>query len=105
MPRVIHGDGNGPLSAILDALHKHLDVDLTLREYSEHTIGEAQGAKAASYIELVRSGEDVKQTLKASESWWGVGVDTDIAASGLRAVLSAVNSAIGDRLLPGPNSI
>ncbi|KAF8559693.1 2-isopropylmalate synthase [Imleria badia] len=100
MLRVIRGDGNGPISALLNALHTHLDIDLTLREYSEHTIGEGQTAKAASYIELVATTDNIKETRSASQSWWGVGVDSDIAASGLRAVLSAVNSAIGDRALP-----
>ncbi|KAF9246405.1 hypothetical protein BU15DRAFT_85171 [Melanogaster broomeanus] len=100
MLRVIRGDGNGPISSLLDALRTHLDIDLTLREYSEHTIGEGQNAKAASYIELVSTTENVKETRSASQSWWGVGVDSDITASGLRAVLSAVNSAIGDIPLP-----
>lgn len=100
MLRVIRGDGNGPISALLNALHTHLDINLTLREYSEHTIGEGQTAKAASYIELVATTNNVKETRGALQSWWGVGVDSDIAASGLRAVLSAVNSAIGDRALP-----
>ncbi|KAF7363727.1 Pyruvate carboxyltransferase domain-containing protein [Mycena sanguinolenta] len=95
--RVIRGDGNGPLSALLDALKTHLDIDLTLREYSEHIIGDTDGqnAKAATYVELVPTGDR-----KSSESWWGVGSDSDIAGSGLRAVLSAVNSAIGDKALP-----
>lgn len=100
MLRVIRGDGNGPISALLNALHSHLDINLTLREYSEHTIGEGQTAKAASYIELVATRDNIKETRGALESWWGVGVDSDITASGLRAVLSAVNSAIGDRPLP-----
>ncbi|KAI0345411.1 2-isopropylmalate synthase [Trametopsis cervina] len=98
--RVIRGDGNGPLSALLDALRTHLDLDFTIREYTEHSVGEGSNVKAASYIELVRGGQEVKEARKAGESWWGVGVDSDIAGSGLRAVLSAVNTAIGDRTLP-----
>ena len=93
--RVIRGDGNGPLSALLDALRTHLDINLTVREYSEHAINEGKDAKAASYVELVPANDR-----KSTESWWGVGVDSDIAGSGLRAVLSAVNSAIGDQILP-----
>lgn len=93
--RVLRGDGNGPLSALLDALRTHLDIDLTVREYSEHAINEGKDAKAASYVELVPASDR-----KSPESWWGVGVDSDIAGSGLRALLSAVNSAIGDRVLP-----
>lgn len=98
--RVIRGDGNGPLSALLDALRSHLDIDLSLREYSEHAIGHGQDTKAASYVELVPLARDIKEIRKSTESWWGIGVDPDIAGSGLRAVLSAVNSAIGDRALP-----
>ncbi|KAI0723806.1 2-isopropylmalate synthase [Cerioporus squamosus] len=98
--RVIRGDGNGPLSAFLDALRTHLDINLALREYTEHTIDKHQDAQAASFVELVPQSEDVKDTRRSTQSWWGVGVDADIAASGLRALLSAANSAIGDRPLP-----
>ncbi|KAJ3500573.1 hypothetical protein NLJ89_g9735 [Agrocybe chaxingu] len=91
--RVIRGDGNGPLSSLLDALRVHLDIELTIREYTEHSIGEGTEVKAASYVEVVPAGDR-----KSSQSWWGVGVD--IAGSGLRALLSAVNNAIGDRPLP-----
>jgi len=73
----------------------HLKIDYSIKNYSEHTLGEGQTAKAASYVELIPPGPR-----STNESWWGVGVDSDIAGSGLRAVLSAVNSAIGDRALP-----
>ena len=93
--RILRGDGNGPLSALLSALKTHLKIDYSVKDYSEHTLGEGQAAKAASYVELVPPGPR-----STNESWWGVGVDSDIAGSGLRAVLSAVNRAIGDRVLP-----
>ena len=93
--RVIRGNGNGPLSALLDALRVHLDIDLTIRDYTEHSIGEGTDAKAASYVELVPAGDR-----KSTRSWWGVGIDPDIAGSGLRALLSAVNNFIGDSPLP-----
>ncbi|KAI0647492.1 2-isopropylmalate synthase [Trametes meyenii] len=98
--RVIRGDGNGPLSALLDALCTHLHIDLSVREYSEHTIGSDQNAKAGAYVELVPQGTDIKDTRRSAQSWWGIGVDSDIAGAGLRAVLSAANGAIGDRQLP-----
>lgn len=93
--RVVRGDGNGPLSSLLDALRVHLDIDYTIREYIEHSVGEGKNAKAASYVEIVPAGDR-----KSAQSWWGVGIDSDIAGSGLRALLSAVNNAIGDRPLP-----
>lgn len=93
--RVVRGDGNGPLSALLDALCQYLQIDLTIREYSEHAVGEGKDVKAASYVEVVPA-DDRKSVI----SWWGVGIDSDITGSGLRALLSAISSAIGDRTLP-----
>ncbi|KAF8264234.1 2-isopropylmalate synthase [Lactarius quietus] len=96
--RVIRGDGNGPISALLNALLTHLEIDLALREYTVHPINthaDNQHSRAASYIELVPANDR-----KSSVSWWGAGVDRDVAASGLCAVLSAVNSYIEDRPLP-----
>jgi 2-isopropylmalate synthase len=93
--RVIRGDGNGPISALHDALLTYLHIDLSVREYSEHAIGEGHNAKAASYVELVPTTDR-----KSTETFWGVGVDSSIAGSGLRALLSAANNAIRDRPLP-----
>ena len=95
--RVVRGDGNGPLSALLDALRENLDINLNIREYSEHAVGQGTTARAASYVELVDASADPRDKTKA---WWGVGIDSDIAGSGLRAVISAVNAAIGERALP-----
>jgi 2-isopropylmalate synthase len=93
VPRVIHGEGNGPLSSLLDSLRRNLNIEFSIRDYSEHTIGDSANAQAASYVELFKAGNP-------KQSWWGVGVDTDIAASGLQAVLSAVNNAVGDQPFP-----
>ncbi len=96
--RVIRGDGNGPISSLIHALRTHLDIDLAVREYTEHSIDtetDLQNSRAASYVELVPANDR-----KSARSWWGVGVDHDIVGSGLRAVLSAVNLHIGDRPLP-----
>ena len=92
--RVIRGDGNGPLSALLDALRVHLDIDdLTIRDYTEHSIGEGTDVKAASYVELVPAGDR-----KSTRSWWGVGLDTDIAGSGLRALLKIGRASCRERV-------
>lgn len=89
--RMIRGEGNGPLSALLDALRGHLGIDLSVREYSEHSIGEGTSVKAASYIELIKPGT----TDKTVGGFWGVAVDSNIAASALYAVISAANNALG----------
>ena len=52
-------------------------------------------AASESYTEPIPANDR-----KSGRSWWGVSVDHDIPGSGLRAVLFAVNSHIGNRLLP-----
>ncbi|CAE6450422.1 unnamed protein product [Rhizoctonia solani] len=91
--RMIRGEGNGPLSALLDALRGHLDLNLSVREYSEHSIGEGTSVKAASYVELIKPDADPND--KTIGGYWGVGVDSNIAASALRGVISAANHALG----------
>ncbi|GAA5863928.1 hypothetical protein JCM1840_005824 [Sporobolomyces johnsonii] len=85
----ISGEGNGPVSSLLDALRKALGTaDLEVKEYSEHSLGHGSDVKAASYVQLVD-----KQSGRAV---WGVGVDEDVTAASLKAVLSAASNASVD---------
>jgi 2-isopropylmalate synthase len=77
------GTGNGPISAFLSILEAQ-GVETRLLDYIEHTMSAGGDAQAASYIEL-----DV-----AGKTLWGVGIDSDIATSSLKAVISGVNRAI-----------
>ncbi|KAI5476210.1 2-isopropylmalate synthase [Pseudohyphozyma bogoriensis] len=79
----VEGTGNGPVSSLLDAL-KAFNLDLSVKEYSEHSIGAGSDVKAAAYVELLD---------KTGRSVWGVGVDTDVTAASLKAVLSAASNA------------
>ncbi|EEB96642.1 hypothetical protein MPER_04190 [Moniliophthora perniciosa FA553] len=72
--RVIRGDGNGPLSALLDALKTHLDIDLAIREYTEHAIEGSERSRAASYIEGCPSWRQKVFTIMVGVS----GADSDI---------------------------
>ena len=77
------GTGNGPISAFLSILAAQ-GVDTRLLDYVEHTMSAGGDAQAASYIELHVAGRTL----------WGVGIDSDIATSSLKAVISGVNRAI-----------
>lgn len=92
----VTGDGNGPLSSFLDALSS-IGIELSVREYSEHSIGVGSDVKAATYIEVIPPNVDPKNKTKGG--FWGVGVDADITASGLKAVVSAANCWLGDKQL------
>ncbi len=78
--QAIRGRGNGPIDAFIDGL-KGEGVAVQLVDYHEHAIGRGANAKAVAYVEI--AGHD--------GSICGVGMDEDIVAASLRAVLSAVN--------------
>lgn len=79
----VSGTGNGPISAFLSILDGQ-GVKTRLLDYVEHTMSAGGDAQAASYIELEVAGRTL----------WGVGIDSDIATSSLKAVISGVNRAI-----------
>lgn len=100
------GTGNGPISALMDAMEKTFHVTANVRDYSEHAItrpgalalGSAatstQGqtrAQAASYVELVKASDSEKLGENKAPGYWGAGVDVDITSAGLKAVLSALS--------------
>lgn len=105
----LRGVGNGAISALLDALEKSFGLKAHVREYSEHVIdrasliagvnssratGSKTRAQAASYVELVRDEDDEKLGSKKAPGFWGVGIDVDITAAGLKAVLSAASNVV-----------
>lgn len=110
-PIELRGRGNGPLSAMLDALETAFGYKADVREYSEHAVDrpgvlapahgssskkEKTRGQAATYVELVQNDDEGENAANAQggtarrPGWWGVGIDVDITASGLKAILSAV---------------
>ncbi len=79
--RRVSGSGNGPIAAFVNALSAQgFDVDVA--DYSEHAVSSGASAKAVTYVET--TGAD-------GRTLWGVGIDSDIVTSSLRAIVSAVN--------------
>jgi 2-isopropylmalate synthase len=85
----LHGTGNGPIAAFVDAINGLSDVnpawdwDVRVLDYNEHALSSGGDAIAAAYVECVVRGEVL----------WGVGLDPNIVTASLRAVVSAVNRA------------
>lgn len=82
--RTIHGKGNGPIDAFIDALRQQCGEDIEVVDYHEHAAGAGANATAVAYVELRTPGR---------ESLFGVGIHANIVTASLRAVLSAVNRA------------
>ena len=77
----ITGTGNGPIDGFVDALSRHLGIELSVRDYSEHSIQHGSNAAAICYMEMEYPGGII----------FGAGVNTNIVAASLEAVVSAVN--------------
>lgn len=80
----ITGVGTGPIDGFVNALCKHLNIELEVIDYSEHTLRPGADASAICYMETEIDGKRV----------WGVGVNSNIVAASLEALVSAVNRAI-----------
>ena len=83
----VSGRGNGLISSVIATLRDHFGVELSLKDYSEHSMGKDANARAAAYIECV--GPD-------GTAIWGVGIDEDVATASVRAVLNAANIAVAN---------
>ncbi|MFM1988222.1 MAG: 2-isopropylmalate synthase [Pseudomonadota bacterium] len=77
--RVLHGEGNGPIDAAVNALGLPIRVDA----YEERSIDAGADARAVAYIEAACDG--------TTGTRFGVGIDRSIVVASLRALVSAAN--------------
>ena len=82
--REASGIGNGPIAAFLNAI-SNFGVDASIMDYVEHTMSVGTDAMAASYVECQIGEADDAQIV------WGVGIDSSITTSALKAIISAIN--------------
>jgi len=87
----VHGRGNGQIEAFVNGLNKATGHRARVLDYHEHALGSGADARAIAYLELRI---DEQQTL------FGVGVDANIVAASLKAVVSALARARIERLNP-----
>jgi 2-isopropylmalate synthase len=81
----ITGSGTGPIDGFVDALSRHIGVDMTVLDYSEHSMQRGSNASAISYVEVEHPGGRL----------FGAGINTNIVAASLEAVISAANRIVG----------
>jgi len=80
----VHGEGNGPLAALVHGLAAQFGIAISVRDYHEHALSTGADATAAAYVEADVDGELV----------WGVGIHASIVTASLRAVVNAVNRGV-----------
>ncbi len=74
-------EGNGRLDCVSQAIRMVTGKEYVLENYVEHALEEKSSSKAASYICITCEGQ----------TYWGVGIHTDIMTSSVKALVSAVN--------------
>ncbi|PWV97558.1 2-isopropylmalate synthase [Hoeflea marina] len=82
--RRIEGRGTGPIDGFVNALSTYLGIELTVANYSEHSMQHGSNAAAISYMEMETPAGKL----------FGAGIDTNIVAASLAAVVSAANRAL-----------
>ncbi len=80
----VEGRGKGPIDAFVAGLNQRFTESIRVLDYHEHSIGSGADAKAVAYLEL-RVGE--------TRTLFGVGIDANIVAASLKAILSALGRA------------
>lgn len=86
----ITGKGNGPVDAFVHALKEGCGLEFHVMNYHEHAVGGGEDATAVAYVQI-RIGRE--------HSLYGVGMHSNIVTATLRAVLSATNRAVKQKLL------
>ena len=79
----ITGEGDGAISAFMNAWQQRNDQPINVIDYSEHAMEEGTDALAAAYIQLEVHGKRIS----------GAAMDHDTVSATLKAVISALNRA------------
>ncbi|MFZ0789632.1 MAG: 2-isopropylmalate synthase [Chromatiaceae bacterium] len=83
--RILKGEGQGAIAALVDAWTHAFGGSAHVLDYQEHALGEGTDAEAAAYVQLNLDGEQVA----------GAAIERDTVAAALKAVLAALNRAVG----------
>ncbi|MBE6825905.1 MAG: 2-isopropylmalate synthase [Oscillospiraceae bacterium] len=80
--QTVHASGNGRLDAVSNAVKKFLNLDYTIKTYTEHALTVSSKSDAVSYVGIEMADGKV---------YWGVGQKQDISDSSVYALFSALN--------------
>ncbi len=81
--KIYHGQGNGRLDAVSNAIMKHFDISFSLVTYKEHALQVGSNSQACAYVGI--DVEGVTGTI------WGAGIHNDIIDASVWALISALN--------------
>ena len=80
--RTIKGRGTGPVDGFIAALNAAFGLSLSVVDYSEHSLQQGSDATAICYMQV---------TDDSGANWFGAGINANIVAASLEALVSAAN--------------
>ncbi|AYD01712.1 2-isopropylmalate synthase [Neorhizobium sp. NCHU2750] len=80
----IEGKGTGPIDGFINALSTYLGIELSVADYSEHSLQHGSNASAIAYVEMQYPGGKL----------FGAGINTNIVTASLDAIVSAANRVL-----------
>ncbi|MEE9374717.1 MAG: 2-isopropylmalate synthase [Rhizobiaceae bacterium] len=83
---IIKGKGNGPIDGFIAAINSAYDLALSVVDYSEHSLQQGSDATAICYMEI--------EDQQSGKKWFGVGINANIVAASLEALVSGANRAL-----------
>ena len=83
---LVHGNGNGAISAFADAMHKATGLDAQIVQFDEQAVAEGSDASAMAFVQASIRGN----------RYTAVSQDGDTLTASLTAILSAINNAMID---------
>ena len=86
--RQLAGTGNGPIDAFVHSLATLNLPKFEVLSYAEHSLGKGSEARAVSYIQI---------KTERGLTLYGAGIDTNIELASIKAIVSALNRALGKK--------
>jgi 2-isopropylmalate synthase len=83
----IEGKGTGPIDGFINALSTYLGIELSVADYSEHSLQHGSNASAIAYVEMEHPNGKL----------FGAGINKNIVAASLEAIVSAANRVLAAR--------
>ena len=83
----IEGKGTGPIDGFINALSIYLGIELSVADYSEHSLQHGSNASAIAYVEVEHAGGKL----------FGAGINKNIVAASLEAIVSAANRVLSGK--------
>ncbi len=80
--KIYHGQGNGRIDAIANAIMRHFKIQFSLNCYEEHALQSGSNSQACAYVGIECSD---------GSTVWGAGIHNDIIDASAYALISAVN--------------